>query len=220
MHIGIAYYLLVLAAIWREGYASVEEHFEVWPYLVDGVLAAEFEHTHKHRQHPRGHSRKIGDASTQRLPGYTVALHLEIGEKGRLLVWHAQQVDHGVAHQTVRQVVVWRMAAAENQCATIEQSALGIVAKVDSHCVGTAGIVYLLEAFPAHGDELAFVGSGARRLCIPAHSAGPQHVGLAMAHSVDVVLELLVGVHRHVGGKILVSAQVSAEDGRVRWCAV
>ena len=30
-----------------------------------------------------------------------------------------------------------------------------------------------------------------------------------MTHTVDVVLQLLVGVHRHVGGKILVSAQAA-----------
>ena len=56
--------------------------------------------------------------------------------------------------------------------------------------------------------ELALVVGRARRLGIPLHLSGPQHVTLAVAHAVDVALQLLVGVDRHVACEVVVRACV------------
>ena len=62
----------------------------------------------------------------------------------------------------MRQVIVGRMAASQNEGAAVEKAALGIVAQIEAHAVGASSIVCVVQAIAAHGDELALVVGGSR----------------------------------------------------------
>ena len=64
--------------------------------------------------------------------------------------------------------------------------------------------MHMLQTVVANGYELALVVGGARGFGIPFHASFPQQVALAVAHTVDVALEFLVGVHRNMTGVIRV----------------
>ena len=52
MHLVARYDALILRAVGREGDTSVEEHFQVGPYVVDVLLARNLEYAHQHAEHP------------------------------------------------------------------------------------------------------------------------------------------------------------------------
>ena len=96
------------------------------------------------------------------------------------------------------------MAAAQYQRAPVEEAALRIIAQIERHGVETALIVYLLQTVVRNGDELALVVGGARRLGIPFNLSRPQHVVLAVAHTVDISLQFLVTVQGNGLGKVVI----------------
>ena len=104
--------------------------------------------------------------------GDAVALHLKVGEQGGLFLGHSHQIGQGVdvfdengaqvAHYAVAQVVVGRMAAAEDESLAVEHPALGVVFQIEGHGIRASFIVEVLQSVVAHGDELALVVGCAR----------------------------------------------------------
>ena len=62
----------------------------------------------------------------------------------------------------------------------------------------------VLQAFGRHGDELALVVGGARRLSVPLHHTWPKHVGFTVTHAVDGFFQLFVGGYGQAVGKVFV----------------
>ena len=163
---------LVLLAVGREGHSAVEKHFDVGPHLFKVLLARQFHDPCQHGEHPRGHSAQVGDVLVERLAGYAVALHLEVVEQRGLLLGHSHEVYQGVdvlyedgaqvAHEAAGDVVVGRVAAAEDEPLAVEHSAFGVVAEVQGHRVAAALVVGVLQPFAAYGYELALVVGGTR----------------------------------------------------------
>ncbi len=214
VHAGRGDELFVLLAVRRESHAAVEEHLQVGPHLLEMRLARYLHYPCQHGEHPRGHSADVRHVFPYRLPRYALALFLEVGEQGGGFLGHSHEVCQRVdvldencaevAHERPRHVVVRRVASAQDEAFAVEDAALGVVAQIENHGVGPSGIVYVLEAVPAHGDELALVVGRARRLGVPFHLAPPQHVALSVAHPVDVRLQFLVCVHGHSGREVLI----------------
>ena len=80
--------------------------------------------------------------------------------------------------------------------------------EIADNAVGATAIVNVFQSFATHGDELALVVGGARRLGIPAHHPWPQNVGFAFAHLLDVAFQLLVGANRHLRAKLFVGVNL------------
>jgi len=156
MHVGRCDELLILLAIRRKGNAAVEEYLQVWPYLFQMFLARYFHHTHQHAEHPTRHARYVGHVLVQGLMCDAVALHLEIAQQGGFLLRHTYHVDQWidildedgtqVAYQTIRQIVVGRMAATQNETLAIKKPALGVVAQIESYRIATTGIVDVMQS--------------------------------------------------------------------------
>ena len=45
VHLRTSYELFVLLAVWGEGYSSVEEYLQVWPYVLKMFLTCELQNT-------------------------------------------------------------------------------------------------------------------------------------------------------------------------------
>ena len=218
MHSRAAYQLFVTFAVWCESHSAVEENFQVGPYFVEVCLACYFKHAVDYRQHPRRHAAYVAYVLAGCFVCYAVALGFEIGQQSGLFARHAQQVHNRVdvfyeycaqvANQAVGQVVVWRVAAAEYERASVEYAAVGVVAQVERHGVAPAGVVHPLQPFAAYGYELALVVGCSRRFGIPPHTSGPQYVGFAAAHAVDVSFRLFVCVYGYGAGKVLIAFHV------------
>ena len=135
------------------------------------LLARNLEYAHQHAEHPRGDAGEIGDVLIETFVRYAVALHLEVGEQGCLLLRHSDEVDERtdvldedgtkVADERLRHVIVGRMRSAEYQSLSVEHSALGIVLQIERHDVRAALVVYVLQTLLRHGYELALVIGGA-----------------------------------------------------------
>ena len=156
VHVGVADDLLILRAVGREGDSPVEEHLQVGPHLVDGLLARGLEHFHQHGQHPRRYARDVGHVLSRALGRNALPLELEVGEQRRLLLRHANEVGQRVdvldedgaevAHERALDVVVGAVAASEYERAPVEESALGVVAQVEGHGVESTPIVYVVQS--------------------------------------------------------------------------
>ena len=96
VHIGRRYQLLILLAIGRKGYTTMEEHLDIGPHLLQVLLASHLHHTGQHGEHPRGHTRDICHVLIHRLTGYPFALYLEVGKQGRLLLRHTNKIHQWV----------------------------------------------------------------------------------------------------------------------------
>ena len=81
--------------------------------------------------------------------------------------------------------------------------------QIENHGIATAGVVDVLQALLRHRDELALVAGGAAGLSIPAHHVGPQDASLAVSHTVDVGLEVVVAGDAGGGGELLVGVYVA-----------
>ena len=62
----------------------------------------------------------------------------------------------------------------------------------------------MVETLVGDGDELRLVVRRTARLGVPLGAARPQHILLAVAHTVDAVLQLLIAVDGHVPDEIVV----------------
>ena len=195
----------------------MEENFEVGPDLIKRGSACEFHDPCEDGHHPRGDTADVRHVLVHGYARYLVALLLEIGEQGHALGRCADDIDEGVdifdedggevAHEGVLLVVVGRMATAEDECAAVEEAAVGIVAQIEGHGIGATGIVCILQSLCRDGDELALVVGCSRGFGVPAYAAGPQDVALAAAHSVDIGFQLFVGAYGHGACEVLVTAQ-------------
>ena len=192
----------------------MEEHFQVRPNLLQMFLSCQFHHSNQHRQHPRRHSRNVGNVLRERFAGDTVALYLEVAQQCHLFRRHTHKVcqridvlyENGtqISNERIGQVIVWRMASAEYKTLTAEKPAVRIVAQVVSHNVLATLIMQGLQALVRNWNELTLIVCRARRLCIPFHLSRPQYVFLAVSHTVDVVFQFFVGVYRYVLRKVFV----------------
>ncbi len=54
-------------------------------------------------------------------------------------------------------------------------------------------------------DKLTLVVGGTRRFGVPFHLSWPEDILFAMTHTVDVALQLLIGIDRHILCKLLVT---------------
>ena len=206
---------LVLLAVGREGHTAVEEDLQVGPYVFEVLLAAKLHHAVQDGEHPRGHAAQVRHVLPNGFASDAVALDFEVAEQGCGFLRHTYHVDQRidvldedgteVAHQTARQVIVGGMTAAQDECLAIEDATLGVVAQVPDHSILATGIMCVVQAVDRDGDELALVVRRAARLGIPLHAARPQHIALALSHTVDVSLQLLVGVEGCLARKVLVA---------------
>ena len=153
-----------------------------------------------------------------------VALELKVGEQRRTLLGHAEEhIDQGVdvldedcrevTHQRAFHIIVRRMAAAEDERLAVEEAAVGVVAQIESHHVGSAFIVDIMKAGAGHRNELRLVIRRARRLGIPSDKPRPQHIGLAVAHAVDVAFQFLIRIDGYVLGKVVVAFDILKRMG-------
>ena len=193
----------------------MEEHLQVWPHFLQMLLAGKLHYTHQHTEHPARNTRDIGHVLVQGFMGNAVALHLEVAEQSRLLLWHAHHVskridildENGaqVAHQTARHIIVRRMATAENQAFAIENLALRIIAQIICHGIKATFVMDVLQSILRNRNKLTLVVGGTRRFSKPLHLSRPKDILFTMSHTVDIPLQFLVGVDRHILGKLLVT---------------
>ena len=193
----------------------MEEHLQVRPHLLKMRLTRHLHHAVQHRQHPRGHTTDVGDILVHRLAGYTLTLHLEVGEQRRLLLRHTNQVDQRidvlnqngtkVAHQRARHIVIRCMTATKDETLAVEHPRLGVITEIERHRVTATSIMNLLETVTTDRNKLRLVICRTARFGIPLHTAGPQNVSLTVSHAVDVALQFLVGVDRYVSHEIIVA---------------
>ena len=215
MHVRRSDELLILLAVRREGDAAMEEHLQVWPHFLQMLLAGKLHHTHQYAEHPARNTRDIGHVLVQGFMGNAVALHLEVAEQSRLLLWHTHHVgkridvldEDGaqVAHQTARHIIVRRMATAENQAFAIENLALRIIAQIICHGIKATFVMDVLQSILRNRNKLTLVVGGTRRFGKPLHLSRPKDILFTMSHTVDIPLQFLVGVDRHILGKLLVT---------------
>ena len=215
MHLRRGNQPLVLAAVGREGHTAVEKDFQIGPDFFEMRLAGEFHHALEHRHHPRRHAADVGHVLIHRLAGDAVALDFEVADQRRLFLRDTDQIgnrvdvlEHDGAHvadQRILDVEVRRVAAAQDEGLAVEDAAFGMVLQIIGQRIESAPVMRFLQPFPADGDEFRLVGGRAGRFGVPFHAAGPENVIRAVAHPVDVLLELLVGMEGHPGGKIFVS---------------
>ena len=183
MHVGFGNQLLVLLVIGCERHAPVEEHFQVGPYLVERLLAADLQDTGQHTEHPRRYTAQVGHVLLPGLVGNALALQLKVVQQRCLLLRHAYQVGQRVdildedsaqvAHQTALHIVVRRVASAQDERAPVEQAALRVVAQIEGYAVETASIVDMLQTLVRYRDKLRLVVGRSRRLGIPFHLSRP-----------------------------------------------
>ena len=69
-----------------------------------------------------------------------------------------------------------------------------MIVQIQSYGIFATGVVYILQALLADGDELALVVGGAGRFGVPFHCARPEYMLFALSHSVDVRLQFFVGI--------------------------
>ena len=62
-----------------------------------------------------------------------------------------------------------------------------------------------MQTIMRNRDELTLVVGSTRRFSIPFHGTRPQDILFSMAHAVDVPLQLLIGVDRHIHRKFLIT---------------
>ena len=96
------------------------------------------------------------------------------------------------------------MASPENKCLSVEESAFRIIGEIHRHSILPTPIVGILKPLSAHGYELTLVVGSSRRLGIPFHHSRPEHIALAMPHTVDVALKFLIAIKRSVGNKSVI----------------
>ena len=206
--------LLVLVAIGCKGDAAVEKHFQVRPHFVERLGTRQLQHAHQHRQHPRRHTAQVGHVLVHRLSGYAVTLHLEVAQQCCMLLRHAYEVGQRVdvfnqdgaqvAHQRVVNIVVGLMAATQDEALAVEHAGLRIVLQIERHHILATTVVNVLQTLLRNRNEFRLVVGRTARLRIPLHSTRPQHIGLAVAHAVDVALQFLITVLRHQASKVVV----------------
>ena len=64
----------------------------------------------------------------------------------------------------------------------------------------------VMQDVGAYRNELALVIGRPGRLGIPAYVTGPEQVVLPMTHTVHIGFHIVVGLHRHLTGIILIGA--------------
>ena len=62
----------------------------------------------------------------------------------------------------------------------------------------------VVDMFGGHRDKLAFVGGRPGRFGKPGDQSGPENVGFALHHTVDLVTDGIVVAYRHLAGLVLV----------------
>ena len=185
----------------------MKEHLQVRPHFVEGLRSRLLQDTLDDGQHPGRHARKIGHFLTDGGVGDAFHFLLELAEQGDFLAGHPYQVGQGVdvldkdggqvAHQAVLHVVVGAVAATENEGLARKQAAVRVGAQVESDRVGATFVMDVLQAFPAHRDELALVVGGPRGLGVPVDFSGPQYIGFSMAHAVHIAFDVFVCLDRN-----------------------
>ena len=79
VHVALGDKLLILLAIGSEGYATMKEHLEVWPYFLQVLLARKFHNSTEHGHHPRGYATDVGDIGFETLACYHLTLTVKLG---------------------------------------------------------------------------------------------------------------------------------------------
>ena len=95
----------------------MKEHLDIGPDLFEMCLARDLHHSGEHGEHPRGNARDVRHILVHRLTGYLVALDLEIGNQGCLLLGNTHQIcqrvdilnqdSTKVTHQRTLQIIIW-----------------------------------------------------------------------------------------------------------------
>ena len=60
------------------------------------------------------------------------------------------------------------------------------------------------EVFGGDGDKLAFIGGRAGRFGKPGDQTGPEDIGLAFHHALDMLADRVVVAYRHLPGEVIV----------------
>ena len=193
----------------------MEEDLQPRPHLLQILLSRQLHDPCQYGEHPRGHAADVGDVLMQCLLCDAFALHLKVRYERRLLFRHPHQIGQRVdilnqygtevAHQRVGQVIVRRVAAAQNQRLSVEESALGVVVQIIGHGILSPSVVYILQSVIADGNKLALVVGRTRRLRVPLHLSRPEDIPLSMSHPVDASLQFFVSIQGCRAHEILIA---------------
>ena len=207
----------VLLAVGSKGYASVEEDLEPWPYIVDGVGAGTLYHLAEHSQEPRRHSGYVGDVLMQRGFYECRQLFCPVGHKCDVFAGYTQQVGCGVhaVDEIGRQVADFHSrrqvpelvgkAAAENEAFAAEQIGLRIQIEIVCHDVRCPAVVVCPQRIVGDRYELALAVGCAARLCEAPAYPRPQHIALALHHTLHHLAIFRIGGRGNAGRKVVVS---------------
>lgn len=163
--------MAVLFAVGGEADPSVEEHFEVGPYVFKMCLAGLFEDALDDNEHPRGNAGEVRDVGMEGLLCDFLYLGLPVVHESHFLFRDADKVDQRVdvlyedggevANKGMGLVEIGAVASAEDKALAGKETALWIVVEVEDHAISAASVMDVVEGFTADGDEFAFVVSSA-----------------------------------------------------------
>ena len=83
-----------------------------------------------------------------------------------------------------------------------------MVAQIQGHGVEATLVMRPLQSFCTDRNEFRFVVGCPRRFGVPFDGAGPQNITFTVAHPVDALLQVFVGVDIQAPGKIIIGLQI------------
>ena len=198
----------------------MKKDLEIGPQLINALLTGDVEHMLEHSHHPRRHTRYVCHIPVNGCAGNTLHLLLKITQQGNLLLRNAENIhqqtavlyEYGaqIAHKAAWQVVVGRMAAAQNKPLACQQAAAGVAGHIYGDNIIPTLVVHVVQACLRNGDKLALVIGCARRLCKPLAATFPKHILHTMAHAVNIGLERFIVLKAYRSSKLFI-----LPDGRI-----
>ena len=78
--------------------------------------------------------------------------------------------------------------------------------------VPTGAGMSMIEMFGRDGDKFAFIGGSAGGFSKPGDESGPEDIGLAFHHALDLVADSVVVAHRDLPGEIAVIPDIGKAE--------
>ena len=183
MHVRRSNELLILLAIRCKGNTTMEENLQVWPYFFQMLFAGKFHDTYQYAEHPAWNTRDISNILIQGFLRNTVALHLKVAQESSFFLRHTYQISKRIdvfdknsaqiAHQTARNIIVRRMATAENQTFTIKKLTLRIITQIESYSIKSTSIMNTMQTIMRNGNKFTLIIGSTRRFSIPFYGTWP-----------------------------------------------
>jgi len=94
--------------------------------------------------------------------------------------------------------------ACQHEIFISEYAEFGITVIEEGKGVPTGAGMGVVEVFGGDGDKLALIGGRAGRFCKPGDEAGPEDIGLAFHHSLDMVADGVVVADGYLTREVIV----------------